>query len=73
MTYRKPSKFITAMLIGNIALVVYSFFMGVDAVDKYILLSFFRLSNLLIQTISTLLVLITANFFQSFFKYMPIH
>ncbi|MCG9794111.1 hemolysin family protein [Flavobacterium algicola] len=67
----RPSKFIAAMLIGNnIALVVYGFFMGdllmkwIDTLD----FDFSSLSNLLIQTIlSTLIVLITAEFFPKVF------
>jgi len=60
----KSSKFITTMLVGNnIALVIYSFFMGelivsflpVDAINEFTIL--------LIQTvISTLIILITAEF-----------
>ncbi|MDG2193968.1 MAG: hemolysin family protein [Polaribacter sp.] len=60
----KPSKFITTMLVGNnISLVVYSYFMGrlivsllpVEALNEFFVL--------LIQTIiSTLLILITAEF-----------
>lgn len=67
----KPSKFIAAMLIGNnIALVVYGFFMGELLMDW--LLSFhFHISDfvsLLIQTIvSTLIVLITAEFLPKVF------
>jgi putative hemolysin len=67
----KPSKFIAAMLIGNnIALVVYSFFMGELLMDW--LLSFsFQFSNfayLLIQTVlSTFIVLITAEFLPKVF------
>ena len=67
----KPSKFIAAMLIGNnIALVIYGFFMGdllmawVDSFGYY----FSDLLNLLIQTVlSTLIVLITAEFLPKVF------
>lgn len=57
----KSSKFITTMLVGNnIALVIYSFFMG-----KFIVrfLDFNPLVTLLVQTIiSTVVILITAEF-----------
>lgn len=67
----KPSKFIAAMLIGNnIALVVYGFFMGdllmrwIDSLEFH----FSDLSNLFLQTIlSTLIVLITAEFMPKVF------
>jgi len=67
----KPSKFIAAMLIGNnIALVIYGFFMGdllmawVDSFGYH----FSDLLNLLIQTVlSTLIVLITAEFLPKVF------
>ena len=67
----KPSKFIAAMLIGNnIALVVYGFFMGellmhwVDSLGYH----FSELFNLFIQTLlSTLIVLITAEFLPKVF------
>jgi putative hemolysin len=67
----KPSKFIAAMLIGNnIALVVYGFFMGdllmhwVDSFEFH----FSDLSNLFLQTLlSTLIVLITAEFLPKVF------
>lgn len=67
----KPSKFIAAMLIGNdIALVVYSFFMG-DLLTRWIGLLGFHFSefaNLILQTIlSTILVLITAEFLPKVF------
>jgi CBS domain containing-hemolysin-like protein len=67
----KPSKFIAAMLIGNnIALVVYGFFMGELLMNWIESLSFHfsSLSNLLIQTaLSTLLVLMTAEFLPKVF------
>lgn len=67
----KPSKFIAAMLIGNnIALVVYGFFMG-DLLMNWIATFHFDLSsltNLFLQTVlSTLIVLITAEFFPKVF------
>jgi CBS domain containing-hemolysin-like protein len=67
----KPSKFIAAMLIGNnIALVVYGFFMGDLLMNKIDSLGyhFSDLLNLLIQTVlSTLIVLITAEFLPKVF------
>ncbi|NGY38645.1 HlyC/CorC family transporter [Flavobacterium sp. XN-5] len=67
----KPSKFIAAMLIGNnIALVVYGFFMGALLMNMLDALGFHfsDLLNLLIQTtLSTLLVLITAEFLPKVF------
>ncbi|NRT13323.1 hemolysin family protein [Flavobacterium sp. 14A] len=67
----KPSKFIAAMLIGNnIALVVYGFFMGEMLMDwiESLPFHFSSLSNLLIQTaLSTLLVLMTAEFLPKVF------
>ncbi|TDE02870.1 hemolysin family protein [Flavobacterium hiemivividum] len=67
----KPSKFIAAMLIGNnIALVVYGFFMGALLMNMLDSLGFHfsDLLNLLIQTtLSTLLVLITAEFLPKVF------
>lgn len=67
----KPSKFIATMLIGNnIALVIYGFFMGdllMAWVDSFGY-QFSDLLNLLIQTIlSTLIVLITAEFLPKVF------
>jgi putative hemolysin len=67
----KPSKFIAAMLIGNnIALVVYGFFMG-DLLMSWLLLfnwHFSDFTSLLIQTvISTIIVLITAEFLPKVF------
>ena len=60
----KSSKFITTMLVGNnIALVVYSFFMGEFIVGFIPENIFNEFSILLIQTvISTLIILITAEF-----------
>lgn len=67
----KPSKFIAAMLIGNnIALVVYGFFMG-ELLMGWLLhfnLHFSDFTSLLIQTvISTIIVLITAEFLPKVF------
>jgi CBS domain containing-hemolysin-like protein len=67
----KPSKFIAAMLIGNnIALVIYGFFMG-ELLMRWIESFGYHLSSiidLLIQTIlSTLVVLITAEFLPKVF------
>lgn len=67
----KPSKFIAAMLIGNnIALVVYGFFMG-DLLMGWIKTMpyhFSELFNLFVQTlISTIIVLITAEFLPKVF------
>ena len=67
----KPSKFIAAMLIGNnIALVVYGFFMG-DLLMRWIGLLGFQFSellNLVLQTvISTIIVLVTAEFLPKVF------
>lgn len=62
----RPSKFIATLLIGNnIALVVYGFFMG-DLLMNYIPIEGF--SGILIQTlISTLIILITAEFLPKVF------
>jgi len=67
----KPSRFIASMLIGNnIALVVYGFFMG-DLLMHWIKLLEFQFSdflNLLIQTLlSTIIVLVTAEFLPKVF------
>lgn len=63
---RRPSKFIATMLVGNnIALVIYGFFMG-DLLMEYIPLAGF--SGLLVQTvISTLIILLTAEFLPKVF------
>lgn len=60
----KSSKFITTMLVGNnIALVVYSFFMGKFLIEVLPLDSLNEISILIIQTIiSTLVILVTAEF-----------
>ena len=60
----KSSKFITTMLVGNnIALVVYSFFMGELIVGFLPATMFNEFSILLLQTlISTLIILVTAEF-----------
>lgn len=67
----KPSQFIATMLVGNnIALVVYGFFMGKLLMDLMNSLGYYfsNFSNLLIQTVlSTILVLITAEFFPKVF------
>ncbi|MFV5693898.1 hemolysin family protein [Flavobacterium sp. LB3P122] len=67
----KPSKFIAAMLIGNnIALVVYGFFMGELLMNWIETLGFHfsSLLNLFLQTLlSTLIVLITAEFLPKVF------
>ena len=67
----KPSQFIATMLIGNnVALVVYSFFMG-DLLMKWFItlgIEFSSFVNLLIQTVlSTLIVLITSEFLPKVF------
>jgi len=67
----KPSQFIATMLIGNnVALVVYSFFMGDLLMQWFITLGleFSSFVNLLIQTaLSTLIVLITSEFLPKVF------
>ena len=67
----KPSQFIATMLIGNnVALVIYSFFMG-DLLMQWfetLGIEFSSLVNLLIQTaLSTLIVLITSEFLPKVF------
>ncbi|PCI35102.1 MAG: hemolysin [Flavobacteriaceae bacterium] len=61
---RKSSKFITTMLVGNnIALVIYSFFMGRFIVSFDFFAQFNGFTVLLMQTlISTLVILVTAEF-----------
>jgi len=63
---KRPSKFIATMLVGNnIALVIYGFLMG-DLIMNHISLTGF--SGLLVQTIiSTLVILITAEFLPKVF------
>ena len=68
---QNPSKFIATMLVGNnIALVVYGFYMG-ELIMNWIGFSSYQFSSfstLLIQTfISTIVVLITAEFFPKVF------
>ena len=55
---KSPSKFISTILVGNnIALVIYSYFMG------KVIVGYLGISSILIQTIiSTILILITAEF-----------
>ena len=63
---KRPSKFIATMLVGNnIALVIYGFFMG-DLLMEYVpIVGFF---GLLLQTlISTLVILLTAEFLPKVF------
>lgn len=67
----KPSKFIATMLVGNnVSMVIYGFFMG-DLLIKWLKMLQFEFSDLtylLIQTlISTLIVLITAEFLPKVF------
>lgn len=68
---QKPSKFIATMLVGNnIAMVVYGFFMGELLMNwfNYLGYQFTDLSNLLLQTtISTLIVLMTSEFLPKVF------
>ena len=64
---KKPSDFITTMLVGNnVALVIYGYFMG-DLITKYLMKYMPGLNSfneLLIKTlISTLVILFTAEFF----------
>ncbi|PCH99442.1 MAG: hemolysin [Flavobacteriaceae bacterium] len=61
---RKSSKFITTMLVGNnIALVIYSFFMGEFIIGFSFFSQFNPFSILLMQTlISTVVILVTAEF-----------
>ena len=63
---RRPSKFISTMLVGNnIALVVYGFFMG-DLLMRHMSLDGF--TGLMVQTlISTLVILLTAEFLPKVF------
>ena len=67
----KPSQFIATMLIGNnVALVVYSFFMGDLLMQWFVTLGieFSSFVNLLLQTIlSTIIVLITSEFLPKVF------
>ena len=67
----KPSQFIATMLIGfNVAIVVYSFFMGDLLMNWFETLGieFSSLVNLLLQTVlSTLIVLITSEFLPKVF------
>jgi len=60
----KPSKFIATMLVGNnIALVIYSFFMGKLIIGLLPIAELNEFTILLIQTtISTLIILVTAEF-----------
>jgi putative hemolysin len=68
---QRPSRFIAAMLVGNnLALVIYGFFMG-DLIMRWIAGFSYQLSDvmsLLVQTlISTLIILITAEFLPKVF------
>lgn len=68
---QNPSKFIAAMLIGNnVALVVYGFYMGDLILECFVGLGFqfSAMTSLLVQTtLSTFIVLITAEFFPKVF------
>ncbi len=69
---KRPSKFIATMLIGNnIALVVYGFFMGdliMNYIDSFDIIESSGFLALLIQTIiSTVVILITAEFLPKVF------
>ena len=68
---QNPSKFIATMLVGNnISMVVYGFFMGELLMNWFrkLNLNFTDFSNLLLQTsISTLIILITAEFLPKVF------
>ncbi len=69
---KRPSKFIATMLIGNnIALVVYGFYMGellMNYIDSFHFIDTNGLTAILLQTIiSTLVILITAEFFPKVF------
>ena len=68
---QNPSKFIATMLVGNnISMVVYGFFMGELLMNwfKKLNLNFTDFSNLLLQTsISTFIILITAEFLPKVF------
>ncbi len=61
---KSPSKFITTMLVGNnIALVVYSYFMGGFLMQLLPIENWNSFSVLLVQTaISTIIILVTAEF-----------